>query len=99
MMNNGTPKSNGRFRPWRANVTAVVMIKPQPMARKNPLIGPHDRRDLSISVAVSWSGIGLKRAITETAKHPMILKNSIRRRCNVSLRRMKPAVPVNYFRP
>ena len=80
-------------------VVFMSKVLPQPMARKNPLIGPHDRRDLSISVAVSWSGIGLKRAITETAKHPMILKNSIRRRCNVSLRRMKPAVPVNNFRP
>ena len=52
-MKTGTPRSKGSILPLRANSTAVVMMKPQPMASRKHAHGPFASRPARIFEAGS----------------------------------------------
>ena len=99
MMKSGTPNSNGRCCPLRANVTAVVMMNPHPMASIPPRSAPVARRPSRMPVAVSCNGIGEHRAMRAMNRQPTILPARMRRRFHCSPFFMNPAVPVYSFSP
>lgn len=93
-MNKGTPKSIGRLFPFLANVTAVVMMKPQPIANNPPLIGPTAKRPSSMFCAEAWSSKGESRANKATNRQPKMFPTRIKPKSLSSPFFMNPAVPV-----
>ena len=95
-MNSGTPKISGRIFPLRANVTAVVMIKPQPIARIPDFNGPLTMRPVRMRSATQLISFGERRVISATIPHPITFPIRIRNKVPNSLLFMliNPAVPV-----
>lgn len=76
-MKAGTPKSSGHQLPFAAVVTAVVMMKPQPMARSPQRSHPWSRRAvIMLSAAAVTAGVAVR---TATARHPSQFMASMKR--------------------
>lgn len=97
-MKAGTPKRSGKNLPSRANCTAVVIMKPQPIANKPQATGPFSRRELIMVLSDGKMSGSAYAAIVAISAQPMMLPIKVTPNSVQSpLTLMNPAVPVYSF--